>query len=51
MAAKRVPSKRYGPGDKRTLDQLHRLPAELRREIYSVALQPSGREVGDNDPL
>ena len=39
MTAQRGPCKHHGPGDKCTLDQLHRLPAELCREIYNVALQ------------
>ena len=46
MTAQRGPSKRYGPGDKRTLDQLRRPPAELCREIYNVVLQQTGREEG-----
>ena len=37
MTAQRGPCKNHGPGDKCALDQLHRLPTELCREIYNVA--------------
>ena len=43
MTAQRGPCKGHGSGDKCSLDQLHRIPAELCEEIYNVALQQVGR--------
>ena len=51
MTAQRGPCKGHGAHDKCTLDQLHRLPAELCREIHNVALQQTGREGEDNVSL
>ena len=42
MTAQRGPCKGHGAGDKCSLDQLHRIPAELCNEIYNVALQRVG---------
>ena len=42
MTAQRRPCKGYGSNDICSLDQLHRLPAELCQEIYNVALQRVG---------
>ena len=38
MTAQRGPCKGHGSGDKCSLDQLHRIPAELCNEIYNVAV-------------
>ena len=43
MTAQRGPCKGHGAGDKCSLDQLHRIPAQLCEEIYNVALQQVGR--------
>ena len=52
MTAQRGPSRNCcsGHGDRCTLDQLHRLPAELCREIYNVALQQQAGN-GQGNPL
>lgn len=52
MTAQRGPSRNCcsGHGDRCTLDQLHRLPAELCREIYNVALQQQAGS-GQGNPL
>ena len=38
MTAQRGPCKGHGSGDKCSLDQLHRIPAELCNEIYNVVV-------------
>ena len=42
MTAQRRPCKGYGSNDICSLDQLHRIPAELCEEIYNVARQRVG---------